>query len=291
MRTEGITYWTEKTRRLRCIGHIINLATQAFMFATNEEAAELAYERAKLTQLDSDGTESYSGSEYNIADTALANHPALAKLRSLAVILRDDKFNQAFKQLSRSFPECPATIPKIPGETRWNGWLLMIEEAFRTRPILNALFARHADALELVVLTGDDWALLEHVHNFLVPFKEVTLKAEGHQATLNCFQPSMEFLINHFEEQQRKHSKHKTLLAPLNTAWYLFSKYYSLIDESGAYITAALLHPERRHKWLYNQWNTTEKKKWLKKGLQRAKALWHSYRDRIEPALSASQID
>jgi len=128
----------------------------------------------------------------------------------------------------------------------------MIEEAFRTRPILNALFARHANALELVILTSDDWVLLEHVHNFLVPFKEVTLKAEGHQATLNCFQPSIEFLINHFKEQQKEHSKHKTLLALLNTAWYLFSKYYSLINESEAYITAALLHPERRYKWLYN---------------------------------------
>jgi hypothetical protein len=126
------------------------------MFPTNKEAAKLAYERAKLTQLDSDGTESYSSSDYDIADTALANHSALAKLRSLAVILRDDKFNQAFKQLSGSFPGCPATILKILGETQWNGWLLMIEEAFRTRPILNALFARHADALELAVLTGDD---------------------------------------------------------------------------------------------------------------------------------------
>jgi hypothetical protein len=48
MRAEGISYWTEKTRRLRCIGHIINLAIQAFMFATNEEAAELAYERVRL---------------------------------------------------------------------------------------------------------------------------------------------------------------------------------------------------------------------------------------------------
>jgi hypothetical protein len=56
----------------------------------------------------------------------------------------------------------------------------MIEKAFRTRPILNALFARHADALELVVLTSDDWTFLEHVYNFLVPFKEVTLKAEGY---------------------------------------------------------------------------------------------------------------
>ena len=44
------------------------------MFATNEEAAKLAYERAKLTQLDSDSTESYSSSDYDIADTALANH-------------------------------------------------------------------------------------------------------------------------------------------------------------------------------------------------------------------------
>jgi hypothetical protein len=187
MRAEGIDYWTEKTRRLRCIGHIINLATQAFMFATNEEAAELAYERARISQLDSDGTESYSSSDFDVVDTALANHPALAKLRSLAVILRDDKFSQASKRLSKGFPECPATIPKIPGETRWNGWLLMIEEAFRTRPILDALYTRYPDALELVVLTDNDWTLLGHVRTFLLPFKEVTLKAEGHQATLDCF--------------------------------------------------------------------------------------------------------
>jgi hypothetical protein len=56
----------------------------------------------------------------------------------------------------------------------------MIEEAFRTRPILDALYARYPNALESVVLTDDDWTLLEHVYNFLLPFKEVTLKAEGH---------------------------------------------------------------------------------------------------------------
>jgi hypothetical protein len=40
MHAEGINYWTEKTRRLCCIGHIINLATQVSMFATNKGAAE-----------------------------------------------------------------------------------------------------------------------------------------------------------------------------------------------------------------------------------------------------------
>jgi hypothetical protein len=62
------------------------------MFVTNEEAAELAYKRAKLLQLESD-TASYSSSNYDITDTALIKHPALIKLRSLVVILRDDKFN------------------------------------------------------------------------------------------------------------------------------------------------------------------------------------------------------
>jgi len=63
----------------------------------------------------------------------------------------------------------------------------MIKEAFRTQPILNALFARYADALELMILTNNDWTLLKHIHNFLVLFKEVTLKAEGHDATLDYF--------------------------------------------------------------------------------------------------------
>jgi hypothetical protein len=92
------------------------------MFATNKEAAELVYKRARLSQLECDGdrTESYSSSNYDVADTALVRHPALAKLRSFAVILRDDKFNQAFKRLAKGFLECLATIPKIPGETRWN---------------------------------------------------------------------------------------------------------------------------------------------------------------------------
>jgi hypothetical protein len=63
------------------------------MFATNEEAAELAYERVRISQLDSNGTESYSSSNYDVTDTTLTNHPILTKLRSLTVILRDDKFN------------------------------------------------------------------------------------------------------------------------------------------------------------------------------------------------------
>jgi hypothetical protein len=63
------------------------------MFATNKEVAKLAYKRAKLIQLNSSSIESYSNSNYNIVDTTLVNYSALAKLYSLIVILRDNKFN------------------------------------------------------------------------------------------------------------------------------------------------------------------------------------------------------
>jgi hypothetical protein len=126
----------------------------------------------------------------------------------------------------------------------------MIEEAFQIRPILDALLARYHDSFELMVLADEDWRLLKHVADFLTPFKEVTKKNEGHNTTLDNFQPSMEFLINHFEKQQAFHTRREIMLRPINTAWLLFEKYYSLIDQSGAYITALLLHPERRAKWL-----------------------------------------
>jgi hypothetical protein len=63
----------------------------------------------------------------------------------------------------------------------------MIEEAFQTKPILDALLARYHDSLELMVLSDKDWQLLKHIAGFLTPFKEVTKKNEGHKTTLDSF--------------------------------------------------------------------------------------------------------
>jgi hypothetical protein len=79
----------------------------------------------------------------------------LQKLKALAVAVRDNRFWQAFKTIARSFPKLPSTIPKVSGEARWNGWLLMIEETFQTRPVLDALLARYHDSLELMVLPDE----------------------------------------------------------------------------------------------------------------------------------------
>lgn len=129
MRDSGIATWTEKTRQLRCIGHIINLATQAFMFADNAEAAEIAYTRAELSQLDNQ-LENEGLVGMKSTNDGLIKQLALQKPKALAVALQDNRFWQAFKTVARGFPELPSTVPKVLGETRWNRWLLMIEEAF-----------------------------------------------------------------------------------------------------------------------------------------------------------------
>jgi hypothetical protein len=138
----------------------------------------------------------------------------------------------------------------------------MIEEAFQTRPILDALLARYHDSLELMVLSDEDWRFLRHIADFLALFKEVTKKSKGYETTLDSFQPSMEFLINHFEKQQALHARREVMLRPINTAWLLFEKYYT----------------ERRAKWLKKRWTTNEKKKWLTTGLKRARDLWLDYK-------------
>lgn len=45
-------YWDPLLHRIRCNGHTINIATQAFMTAANAEAVELAIESSQCTGID-----------------------------------------------------------------------------------------------------------------------------------------------------------------------------------------------------------------------------------------------
>jgi hypothetical protein len=59
------------------------------------------------------------------------------------------------------------------------------------------------------------------------------------------------------------------------TCWYAFDKYYKLIDQSAAYVTAILLHPNKRKNYLTAAW----KQRWVQEGIQRARALWYTRLD------------
>lgn len=54
--------------------------------------------------------------------------------------------------------------------------------------------------MEQDVVKSSEWHILQSIRDFLVPFYEVTLATEGRKDTLEKILPSMEFLLDHYEQ-------------------------------------------------------------------------------------------
>lgn len=106
MCSQGIQ-WSAATQRLRCLGHIINIATQAFVFAKDPEAVDIAAQRTANTLSVEESIASLSQTQ----DQGWRRAPALQKLYDFTVDLRTLRFHGEFKRLA-------GKVIKIPGQTR-----------------------------------------------------------------------------------------------------------------------------------------------------------------------------
>ena len=61
----------------------------------------------------------------------------------------------------------------------------------------------------------------------------------------------------------------------INMGWYVLDKYYKSSDEAPAYITALLLHPMRRKKYIDSNWAAS----WSEPALHAAREIWGRYKD------------
>lgn len=86
---------------------------------------------------------------------------------------------------------------------------------------------------------------MEQTIDFLLLFKEATKQCEGDHVTLDKVQIAMDGLVEHYNEQKAQHKTNKSLPESLLTSWHVFDKYYELIDETGAYTAAIVLHPNQ----------------------------------------------
>jgi hypothetical protein len=62
------------------------------------------------------------------------------------------KQHNTFKRLARK-------MIKLPRKTRWNGWFIMITDAFQTRPAI-AIMINQFELLQRFRFTSDDWNIL-----------------------------------------------------------------------------------------------------------------------------------
>lgn len=258
---EAVPEWSPVDNRLRCLGHIINLAVQAFLFARDEDAIEEAERQSRRSRRDIDEEIALASVK---SQEGWSTVLPLKKLHTFCAALnRSSALNTAFKKL------CKGRTVHSPNVTRWNSWWYTITSAISLQFEMSS-FVHDNPQLSACELSQAEWRLLRDTEHFLQPFKEQTKRCEGDNVTLDQLQESMDFLVDHFEKQLHKHRSNKPFVECITTGWYTMDKYYNKIDESGAYAAATLLHPNKRRAYLQAAW----KPKWIKPGLRRAEELW-----------------
>lgn len=271
--------WNPVDNRLRCLGHIINLAVQAFLFAKSEEAVAEAERQSQRCRTDMD---------YEIAAGSIkmdghgwSTILPLQKLHGLVLKLnKSDRLKLQFKKLTKG-----RTIHS-DNETRWNSWFFTIESALRLQFEVGQFIHDNHKELGHLELSHSEWQILRETLVFLQPFKEAAKRCEGDNTTLDQLHETMDFLVNHFDEQMDLHRANKPFIECIMVGWYTLDKYYNKIDETGAYAAAILLHPNKRKAYLQAVW----RRGWVKPGLRRAEDLWARQYERLDAAQDSTTL-
>ena len=259
--------WSALTYRLRCLGHVLNLPVQAFLFSKDSNAVEFAIQHAQQSNQPLDEAIADLSKD---ADGGWQRVTPLLKLKEFTHALRSNRNYNRFLALA-------GKMIHLRNETRWNTWTTMIEDAFQLRPYVNQFIAENR-TLHHLELSVRDWQLLDDTRQFLMPFKEACRECEGDNVTLDQMLTSMDILVAHFEASRAKHANNAQLLGSITTAWYVLDKYYALSDSTPLYVSALLLHPEYRKAYLTNNWQPS----WISQALRGAKAFWRTEYAKLE---------
>ncbi|KAM7196956.1 Ribonuclease H-like domain containing protein, partial [Rhypophila sp. PSN 637] len=151
--------WNSSLRRVPCLGHIINLAVNAFLFRDSKDLESLEQEEKDNNILESLGP--------------------LNKLRNMVVFIRGSASRtQEFKKLAgRRIP--------LYNRTRWNSWYLMLSVALEKATEIDSYTKTNFRILAKDFLSPEDWAWLQSVKLFLEPFYRAALETQGDNATID----------------------------------------------------------------------------------------------------------
>jgi hypothetical protein len=181
--------WDPDFRRIRCTGHVINLAVQAFLFQSLIEEDQLAsYDKDEAT-----GEARTSEFESQKRDIFRTMGP-LGKLHNIAVQIRGSPGR------TKEFKLLAGRMVPLDNRTRWNSWYHMLQVALQLESALDSYTKKHFDALRADYLSPVDWEKLRTISKFLALFDRATLKTQGDQGTIDNVLFIMDIIIRHFDQ-------------------------------------------------------------------------------------------
>jgi len=193
--------WLADEWRIRCIGHIINLVVQAFLFAEVIDLEELA----SYDLEDEDGE--LTDKEAKRARFRLLG--PLGKGHNIVVYIggspaRTDVFRKLAGRL----------IP-MDNRTRWNSWYEMLLVLLLLKGKVEDYCEKYESELEEDLLSREDWKKLGMIKDFLAPFSRATLATEGDGVSIDLTLFNMDILIQHLQETTVRRSPSLLLLTSL----------------------------------------------------------------------------
>lgn len=294
-------------RRLRCFGHIINLAAQAYLFGEKDEAFEESL-RTREKEL--------KAGQLKLWELC----GPIGKLHYIvAYIRRTPQRRQAFKKLQGEF-DAPHLDLVCDNATRWNSAYRMIQRAFQLQDQIKLYCFQHTvhsnppkqgddGLIPAQILSQNDWLILTHLYRGLEYFHHATLRLEGaaKQAVFGsvweCV-PIMELLLQSLTDLQEKYPNHQTfetlldeatidpatefMNSSINCAFIKLRKYYDLMDNSPYWVAACILHPFIKWKYLEQRWE--DKPQWITDGRKKVTKLWLQYKTASKDAEPTSPL-
>ncbi|KJZ68464.1 hypothetical protein HIM_12140 [Hirsutella minnesotensis 3608] len=232
-------HWNARRQRIRCHGHVINLAVQAFLFVESKEAAQAALE--EIEEDDEIGLAADFATKIK-AQKALGwrRLGPLGKVHNIAVRMRESDYhwNLFRRRAGRSLG--------LDNDTRWNSWFRLLDVTLDLQEHVEWYQKNYYDDLQRDYLSPEEWRTLEETRAFLQPFWKITQLTEGRYATLDRTLFTMDVLHKYYTQSFEKYSDRHSLRSCIAASWAVFDKYYQLTDESPAYGAAMILHPSRR---------------------------------------------
>lgn len=286
MELSKILKFDPKQRRLRCVGHILNLIAEAYLFGQDSASFEKEYKAAGAPA----------------RRQLWRNRGELGKLHNLvAHVMASGKRTELFIELQKDWNQGNAVDRSLKlvldGGIRWNASYAMVTRALLLREALDRYATKlrvseDADDLEVYekdYLSDAEWSTLELISKQLEPLFRITKALEGntklnegagkpsHGALWEVL-PVFEGLLAHFESLQRNAVEggfggNTRIQQSITLAWTKAQEYYVKTDLSVAWQASLVLHP--RWKWQYfeEKWTGTEKT-YVVNGKKALKQLW-----------------